>query len=200
MRADFDLQPFRSAGTYSSADLISVNVRGDGDWNDYFTDLFDSPAKLLKPHKDTLLHEVARNIDRFYTDYWIRKVPDETAETYVGHLEALDVPVPAWLRAGEDIMERRGEIVDLMGEAFEKAVAFDLPPAVLRPGFPDSVWRPCRRLHQHPRSSRTSTAEERPGPTVGPHSELAEKRHLLSRPRPLPALLEGPQRLSAAGQ
>lgn len=120
MRADFDLETFRSAGVYGHADLTSVNVRGGGDMSEYFTDLFESPGKLFKPHKDTLLHEAARGIDAFYTEYWVHKVPDETAESYVSELDSLGISVPGWLRAGEDVYEHRGEIVKLMGQAFEK--------------------------------------------------------------------------------
>lgn len=79
MRADFELQPFRSAGAYGTADIVSLNVRGGGDMSEYFTDLFETPAKLFRPHKDTLLHGAVRGIDYFYTEYWTYKFPTETA-------------------------------------------------------------------------------------------------------------------------
>lgn len=119
MRADFELQPFRSAGAYGTADMVSLNVRGGGDMSEYFTDLFETPAKLFKPHKDTLLHEAVRGIDHFYTEYWTYKFPTETAASNVEELDALGMAVPDWMREGKDLYERRGEMVQMMAKAFE---------------------------------------------------------------------------------
>jgi hypothetical protein len=122
MRADHTLVPLRSRHLYEFADLVHANILSDETFSDdVFGELLEDDAKLARPHRDTLLHDVIRGVLGFYLDYSTGKVPELEIERYRSLLAEAGIPAPSWLQ--EDCVRGHiGALDALLGDAAEEIV------------------------------------------------------------------------------
>lgn len=176
MRADFKLQPMRSRFVYSIADTVYANVLGSGDFDvDTFPDLIAKPKKIASPQKDTILHDLIREIESFYNDYSLRKFPEESVEVYSEFLSEADMRIPKWLNKNQ-IRHHMDKMYELMAEATEILV-----PSVFYVLFSDRqfVMKFTARVSQYVSTLRLED-----------HPEILARDGQLKRPTYLPRWLK----------
>lgn len=102
---------------YEFAELVYANVLGEGGFDDdTFSDLFEGPDKAARPCKDTLLHDVIRNVVGFYLDYSTGHCADLEVDRYRSILAEAGLSAPYWLRP--EHVERHIRSLDrLLGQA-----------------------------------------------------------------------------------
>ena len=84
---------------YEFASLISSTIHGlPGFFDDTFAHLFEGPEKAVRPHKDTLLHDVIRNLIFHVLEYSTGHFPEEQIDYYRSILAEARMTAPRWLR------------------------------------------------------------------------------------------------------
>jgi len=176
LRADNKLLPLRSRFIYEFAQNVYANVLGEGDFDEHsFSDLLPGPEKVARPDRDTLLHEVIRNVMGFHLDYSTGHFPEEEIEHYRSILEEAGLRQPPWLCECH-IREHIGELDRLL----TKAVHI-LTPSVFYVLFSD---RQFLKAFQVRVAAYISTLKRED------HPDLLAKDGVLRRPKHLPSWLK----------
>lgn len=188
---------------YSFADRVVTAVKDGSDDEKWLPDFLDARSeqfvkKVFRPQKDTLLHDLIRNLNMFDLDYSTGHCPEESVAEYIALLQAARLSIPEWLhpdRVADHIRE-----LDRMLESAATIIAeptFHLLFAdrgflVL---FQDLLASQISQID----ASRYPTFFNRSGISEAPHlhSHMATQGHIPPRQGTLPVMPCRPYRHSS---
>lgn len=155
--------------------MVHACVAGADGWDEWFSDLFDGPAKAALPHRQTLLHDVIRNAVTFYLDYSTRKEASYAVDYYRSILKEADIKPPPWLTA-KNIEQHIRDLDRLLAKA-----ASIITPSVFFVLFSDREFLEAlqSRVAEYVRSLKR---EDHPG--------ILARDGVLKRPTRLPTWLK----------
>lgn len=122
MTFDQTLKQFHSVVAYSYVEDVYAAVSGSYGFDDdaLFSELLGPTEKLFVPSKDTILHDVIRNVLEFHMGYLLRKMPDEP-KIYENILRDVGIAPPKWLTPRK-IKQYEPELEKLLDEVISRAV------------------------------------------------------------------------------
>lgn len=176
MRADFNLETLHSQFMYEFADDIYSAVQGEHGFDDaVFPDFLGPAQKLLVPQRDTILHDLIRNVQFYGFEYSTGRFPESAIDYYRALFHEARVEAPAWLNATE-VSDHIGALDRLL-----KKITEVFTPTVFHLLFSDRAFL---TLFQH------RVANYVKGLRVIDHPELLTHDGVIKRPLRVPTWLK----------